>query len=52
MKKAIIMGVGANQGLEAPLAKRFASEGLHIFVAGRTQSRLDALKVEIEQAGG
>ena len=52
MKKAIIMGVGADQGLGAQLAKRFASEGLHVFVAGRTQSRLDALTVEIEQAGG
>ena len=52
MKKAIIMGVGADQGLGAKLAKRFASEGLYVFVAGRTKSRLDALTVEIEQAGG
>ena len=51
MKKAIIVGVGADQGLGSQLAKRFASEGLHVFVAGRTQSRLDALTVEIEQAG-
>ena len=52
MKKAIIIGVGTEQGLGAQLAKRFASEGLHVFVASRTQSRLDALTVEIEQAGG
>ena len=52
MKKAVIIGVGAEQGLGAQLAKRFASEGLHVFVASRTQSRLDALTVEIEQAGG
>jgi NAD(P)-dependent dehydrogenase (short-subunit alcohol dehydrogenase family) len=52
VKKAIIMGVGADQGLGTQLAKRFASEGLHVFVAGRTQSRFDALTVEIEQAGG
>jgi short-subunit dehydrogenase len=52
VKKVIIMGVGADQGLGAQLAKRFASEGLHVFVASRTQSRLDALTVEIEQAGG
>ena len=51
MKKAIIVGVGADQGLGSQLAKSFASEGLHVFVAGRTQSRLDALTVEIEQAG-
>ena len=52
MKKAIIMGVGAEQGLGAQLAKRFASEGMHAFIASRTQSRLDVLTVEIEQAGG
>ena len=52
MKKAIIIGVGTEQGLGAQLAKRFASEGFHVFVASRTQSRLDALTVEIEQAGG
>ena len=52
VKKAVIMGVGAEQGLGAQLAKRFASEGLHVFVASRTQSRLDALTVEIEQARG
>ena len=52
MKKAVIIGVGTEQGLGAQLAKRFASEGLHVFVASRTQSRLDALTVEIEQAGG
>jgi len=52
VKKAVIMGVGAEQGLGSRLAKRIASEGLHVFVASRTQSRLDALTVEIEQAGG
>ena len=52
MKKAIIIGVGAEQGLGAQLAKRFASEGMHVFIASRTQSRLDVLTVEIEQAGG
>ena len=52
MKKAIIMSVDADQGLGVQLAKRFAPEGLHVFVAGRTQSRLDALTVEIEQAEG
>ena len=46
------MGVGAEQGLGAQLAKRFASEGMHVFIASRTQSRLDVLTVEIEQAGG
>ena len=52
MKKAVIIGVGAEQGLGAQLAKRFASEGLHVFIASRNQSRLEALKIEIERAGG
>ena len=52
MKKAVIIGVGAEQGLGAQLAKRFASEGLHVFIASRNHSRLDTLALEIEQAGG
>jgi len=52
VKKAVIMGVGAEQGLGSQLAKRLASEGLHVFVSSRTQSRLDNLTDEIEQAGG
>ena len=52
MKKAIIIGVGAEQGLGSQLAKRFASEGLHIFIAGRTLSRLKERAREIEKAGG
>ena len=45
MKKAVIMGVGAEQGLGAQLAKRFASEGLHVFIASRNQSRLEMIPV-------
>ena len=52
MKKAVIIGVGAEQGLGSQLAKRFASEGLHIFIAGRTLSRVQERAREIEQAGG
>ena len=52
MKKAVIIGVGAEQGLGSQLAKRFASEGLHVFIAGRTLSRVQERASEIEQAGG
>ena len=52
MKKAVIIGVGAEQGLGSQLAKRFASEGLHVFIAGRTLSRVQERAREIEQAGG
>ena len=40
-KKAIVIGVGPEAGLGARLAQRFASLGLHVFVAGRTQTDLD-----------
>ena len=52
MKKAVIIGVGVEQGLGSQLAKRFASEGLHIVIAGRTLSRIQERAREIEQAGG
>ena len=40
-RKAIVIGVGPEAGLGARLAQRFASLGLHVFVAGRTQADLD-----------
>ena len=40
-KKAIVIGVGPEAGLGAKLAERFASLGLHVFVAGRTARALD-----------
>jgi len=52
VKKAVIIGVGAEQGLGSQLAKRFASEGLHVFIAGRTLPRVQERANEIEQAGG
>ena len=33
---AIVVGVGAEQGLGAALCRRFAAQGYHVFVAGRT----------------
>ena len=52
MKKAIVIGIGQDRGLGAQLSKRFAKEGLHVFVASRTQSILDSLVSRIEAEGG
>jgi NAD(P)-dependent dehydrogenase (short-subunit alcohol dehydrogenase family) len=49
---AVVVGVGASQGLGAGLARRFAREGLHAFVAGRTAERIGAVADEIARAGG
>ena len=51
MKKAIVIGIGQDKGLGAQLSKRFAKEGLHVFLASRTQSNLDSLASKIEKEG-
>ena len=52
MGTAIVIGVGPDQGLGAQLCKRFAAEGLHVLVAGRTKAALDAVVADIVAAGG
>lgn len=52
MRKAIIIGVGPDRGLGAQLCRRFASEDLKVYVAGRTQSALEAVAAGIKAAGG
>lgn len=49
---ALIVGVGASRGLGAAVARRFASEGLHVVVVGRTLEKLDKVVAEIRAAGG
>lgn len=49
---AIIIGVGAEQGLGAAIARRFAREGHRVIVAGRTMAKLAAVVEGIEAAGG
>lgn len=49
---AVVVGVGASRGTGAAAARRFAREGLHVFLAGRTPERLEAVAKEIEAAGG
>ncbi|WP_026608305.1 SDR family NAD(P)-dependent oxidoreductase [Methylocapsa acidiphila] len=49
---AVVIGVGAEAGVGAALARRFAREGLRVVLAGRTASRLEAIAKSIEKAGG
>jgi NAD(P)-dependent dehydrogenase (short-subunit alcohol dehydrogenase family) len=49
---AVVVGVGASLGLGAALCRRFAKEGMHIFIAGRTAERIEAVANEIAEAGG
>ena len=49
-KNAVIYGGGGAIG--GAVARVFAREGARVFIAGRTQARLDAVAAEIAAAGG
>ncbi len=43
MDSAIVIGVGHERGLGAALCRRFAVAGLHVYVAGRSLDKLEAI---------
>jgi NAD(P)-dependent dehydrogenase (short-subunit alcohol dehydrogenase family) len=49
---AIVVGVGAEQGLGAAVCRRAAREGHHVFVAGRTAAKIEQVAATIRAAGG
>jgi NAD(P)-dependent dehydrogenase (short-subunit alcohol dehydrogenase family) len=49
-KNAVIYGAGGRIG--SAVAHAFAREGANVFLAGRTQSKLEAVAEEISSAGG
>lgn len=49
---ALVVGVGASRGLGAAAARRFAREGLHVVIAGRTREKLEQVAAEIAATGG
>ena len=49
---AVVVGVGAETGLGAGLARRFAREGLRVVIAGRTEERLRAAAASVRSPGG
>jgi NAD(P)-dependent dehydrogenase (short-subunit alcohol dehydrogenase family) len=51
-RTAVVIGVGAEIGLGAALCRRFASEGLHVLIAGRTPGKLEQVVTSIRAAGG
>lgn len=52
MATAIVVGVGPEAGLGGALCKRFAREGLHVLVAGRTREKVESVATSILGAGG
>ncbi|MEN8976483.1 SDR family NAD(P)-dependent oxidoreductase [Acinetobacter baumannii] len=49
---AVVVGVGASQGIGAAICRRFAKEGLLVYVVGRTESKLQVIVDEICQQCG
>jgi NAD(P)-dependent dehydrogenase (short-subunit alcohol dehydrogenase family) len=49
---AMVIGVGAELGLGAALCRKIAANGYHVYVAGRTQAKLDAVTKRIASLGG
>ena len=49
---AVVIGVGASQGIGAAVCHRFAKEGLKVYVAGRTFQKIEAVAAEIHTKGG
>jgi len=49
---AVIIGVGPEQGLGATLANYFSTKGFHVYIAGRSESKLQQVAEKIRQKGG
>lgn len=48
----IILGAGASQGVGGALGRKFAAQGHHLIMTGRTAEKVEALANEISDAGG
>lgn len=48
---AIVFGVGSARGVGGAVCKRFALEGYHVIVAGRTLAKIEAVVTEIVASG-
>jgi NAD(P)-dependent dehydrogenase (short-subunit alcohol dehydrogenase family) len=49
---ALVVGVGAERGLGAAVARRFAAGGHRVVIAGRTAAKLDLVARSVARAGG
>ncbi len=48
----LVIGVGATRGIGGAVSRRIADSGLHVYVVGRTQDKIDQVVTEIIQLGG
>lgn len=52
LRSAVILGVGPKRGLGATLAQHFAAKGLHVYIAGRSEDKLQKVADGIINNGG
>jgi NAD(P)-dependent dehydrogenase (short-subunit alcohol dehydrogenase family) len=52
MGTALVIGVGSENGVGGALCRRFAREGLHVVVAGRTEEKVARVAESLRSAGG
>ena len=50
--KAVVLGVGALRGIGGAASRRFAKEGYHVLVAGRTPQKIETVVDAIRKEGG
>src|SRR5882757_8518979 len=50
--KAVVVGVGAEDGLGAALSRCYAANGRHVLVAGRTLAKVEQVAASIRRDGG
>lgn len=48
----IVLGAGASKGVGGALGRKFAEQGHHVIMTGRTAAKVEALANEISAAGG
>jgi len=52
LRTAVVVGVGAERGLGAALCRRFAAEGYHVLIAGRTAEKIEKVARTIRASNG
>src|SRR5882724_5388796 len=52
LPKAVVVGVGAEDGLGAALSRCYAANGHHVLVAGRTLEKVENVAARIRRVGG